>query len=70
MGIPDNQEGVHDVLHGLMRTFTLLQQLNLTDELWEDILPKPEVPELVALACEAYQDGCIAHAMLELWVDE
>ena len=53
-----------------MRTFTLLQQLNLTDELWEDILPKPEVPELVALACEAYQDGCIAHAMLELWVDE
>jgi hypothetical protein len=24
----------------------------------------------VALACEACQDGCIAHTTLELWVDE
>ena len=55
---------------GLMRTFTRLQQLNLTDEQWKDILPEPEVPELAALACEAFWDGCIAHAMLELWVDE
>ena len=70
VGIPDNQEGVHDVLHGLMRTFTWLQQLNLTEELWEDILPEPEVPELIALAREACRDGCIANVMLELWVDE
>ncbi|XP_066324147.1 uncharacterized protein [Miscanthus floridulus] len=70
MGIPDDQEGVCDVLHGLMRTFMWLQQLNLTDEQWEDILPKPDVPELVALARKACRDGCIAHAMLELWVDE
>ena len=53
-----------------MRTFTWLQQLNLTDEQWEDILLKPKVPELVALAREAYRDGCIAHATLELWVDK
>ena len=53
-----------------MRTFTWLQQLNLTDEQWEDILLELEVPELTNLACEAYQDGCIAHATLELWVDE
>jgi len=32
MGIPSDLEGVHDVLRGLMRTFTWLQQLNLTDE--------------------------------------
>ena len=70
VGIPDDLEGDHDVLHGLMRTFTRLQQLNLTDEQWEDILPEPEVPELVALARKAYRDGCIAHATLELWVDE
>ena len=31
MGIPGDQEGVHDVLRGLMRTFMRLQQLNLTD---------------------------------------
>ena len=70
VGIPDNQEGVHDVLHGLTRTFTRMQHLNLTDEQWEDILPKPEVLELTALAHEACWDGCIAHVMLELWVDE
>jgi hypothetical protein len=35
-----------------------------------DILPNLKVPELVALAREAYQDGCIANTMLELWVDE
>ena len=66
MGIPDDQEGVRDVLRGLMRTFTRLQQLNLTDKQWEDILPKPEDPELMALAHEAYWDGCIAHAILQL----
>ncbi|XP_066344626.1 uncharacterized protein [Miscanthus floridulus] len=70
MGIPNDQEGVHDVLCGLMRTFTRLQQLNLNDEQWEDNLPEPEVPKLVALAHEAYWDGCIAHATLELWVNE
>ena len=32
VGIPGDQEGVRDVLRGLMRTFTWLQQLNLTDE--------------------------------------
>ena len=32
MGIPSNKEGVRDALRGLMRTFTWLQQLNLTDE--------------------------------------
>ena len=69
VGIPDNQEGVCDVLCGLMRIFTRLQQLNLTDKQWEDILPEPEVPELSTLAHEACRDGCIAHAMLELWVD-
>ncbi|XP_066324187.1 putative RING-H2 finger protein ATL37 [Miscanthus floridulus] len=53
-----------------MRTFTQLSQLNLTDEQWEVILPKPEVPELIALVHKAYQDGCITHATLELWVDE
>jgi len=53
-----------------MRTFTRLQQLNLTDEQWEDILPKPEVPNRMALAREACRDGCITHAMLELWVNE
>jgi hypothetical protein len=31
MGIPGDQEGVRDVLHGLMRTLTWLQQLNLID---------------------------------------
>ena len=36
-----------------MKTFTRLQQLNLTDEQWKDILPEPEVPELVALVGEA-----------------
>ena len=70
MGIPCDQEGVHDVLRGLMRTFTWLQQLNLTDEQWEDILPEPKVPKHAALAREACHNGCIAHAMLELWVDE
>ena len=70
VGIPDNQEGVHDVLHGLMRTFTWLQQLNLTNEQWEDILPEPEVPKLMALVREACQDGYITHTTLELWVDE
>jgi len=54
VGILDDQEGVHDVLHGLMRTFMRLQQLNLTDKQWEDILPEPKVPELVALAHKAY----------------
>jgi len=49
-----------------MRTFTRLQQLNLTDEQWEDILPELEVPKLTALAREACRDGCIAHATLEL----
>jgi hypothetical protein len=53
VGIPSDKKGVHDVLHSLMRTFTRLQQLNLTDEQWEDILPEPEVPELTALAREA-----------------
>ena len=52
VGIPDDQEGVRDVLCGLIRTFMRLQQLNLIDEQWEDILPKPEVLELVALARE------------------
>ena len=47
-----------------------LQLLNLTDEQWEDILLDPKVLELVALECKACRDGCIAHAMLELWVDE
>ncbi|XP_066373219.1 uncharacterized protein [Miscanthus floridulus] len=47
-----------------------LQQLNLIDEQWEDILPKPDVPKLMALAYEACRDGCITHATLELWVDE
>ena len=70
VGIPDDLEGDHDVLHGLMRTFTWLQQLNLTDEQWEDILLELKVLELVAMAREAYQDGYIAHATLELWVDE
>jgi hypothetical protein len=36
----------------------------------EDTLPKRKVPELAALARKAYQDGCIIHVMLELWVDE
>ena len=49
-----------------MRTFTLLQQLNLTNKQWDDILPEPEVPKLTALAHEACKDGCIAHAMVEL----
>ena len=53
MGIPCDQEGVHDVLRGLMRTFTWLQQLNLTNEQWEDILLELEVPKLVALVREA-----------------
>ena len=53
VGIPGDQEGVRDVLRGLMRTFMRLQQLNLTDEQWEDNLPKPEVPKLMALACKA-----------------
>ncbi|XP_066381125.1 uncharacterized protein [Miscanthus floridulus] len=70
IGIPDDQEGVRDVLRGLMRTFRRLQQLNLTDEQWEDILPEPEVPELVALVRQPCWDGCIAHATLEIWVDE
>ena len=47
-----------------------LQLLNLTDEQWEDILLELEVPKLVALACEACCDGCIAHATLELWVNK
>ena len=54
----------------MRRTFTRLQQLNLTDEQWEDILLELKVLELVAMAREAYQDGYIAHATLELWVDE
>ena len=70
MGIPGDQEGVRDVLHGLMRTFTWLQQLNLIDKKWEDILPEPKVPKLMAVACKAYWDGCISHATLELWVDD
>ena len=69
-GITGDQEGVRDVLRGLMRTFTRLQQLNLTDKQWEDILLGPEVPKLVALARETCWDGCIAHATLELWVDK
>ena len=52
MGIPDDQEGVRDVLRGIMRTFTWLQQLILTNEQWEDILPKREVLELAALEYE------------------
>jgi hypothetical protein len=32
VGIPDDQEGVHDVLRGLMKTFTRLHELNLTDK--------------------------------------
>ncbi|XP_066350377.1 uncharacterized protein [Miscanthus floridulus] len=70
MGIPNDQEGVRDVLCGLMRTLKRLEELNLINKQWEDILPEPEVPQLVALACEACRDGCIAHTMLELWVDE
>jgi len=53
VGIPGDQEGVRDVLRGLMRTFTWLQQLNLTNEQWEDILLDPEVPKLMALAHKA-----------------
>ena len=70
MGIPDDQEGVRDVLHSLMRTFTQQQQLNLTDEQWEDILPEPKVFKLMALAHKAYRDGCITHSTLKLWVNE
>ena len=70
VGIPGDQKGVRDVLRCLMRIFTWLQQLNLTDEQWEDILLELKVLELVAMAREAYQDGYIAHATLELWVDE
>ena len=54
VGIPGDQDGVHDVLHGLMRTVMQLQELNLNGKDWEDILPEPEVPKLVALAHEAY----------------
>ncbi|XP_066344082.1 uncharacterized protein [Miscanthus floridulus] len=58
-----------------MRTFTWLQQLNLTDEQWEDILPEPIIPKLMALVHEACWDGCIAHVfhrkcITKLWVDE
>ncbi|XP_066380841.1 uncharacterized protein [Miscanthus floridulus] len=52
------------------RILKWLQQLNLTDEQWKDILPEREVPELMTLACEACQDSCITHAMFERWVDE
>ena len=54
VGILGDQEGVRDVLRGLMRTFMRLQQLNLIDEQWKDILPDHEVLELMALVCEAY----------------
>jgi hypothetical protein len=54
MGIPGDQEGVRDVLRGLMRTVKRLQELNLTNKDLEDILPEPEVPVLVALEREAY----------------
>ena len=47
-----------------------LQGLNLIDEQWEDILPEPEVLELMAQAREACQDGCIAHTTIVLEVDE
>ena len=70
VGILGDQEGVHDVLYVLIRIFTRLQQPNLTDKQWVDILTEPEVTELIALAREAYRDGCITHAMPELWVDE
>ena len=53
-----------------MRTFTRLQQLNLTDKQWEDILPKPKVPKLTALVREAYRDGYIADATIVHEVDE
>ena len=53
MGISSDQEGVRDVLRGLMRIFTRLQHLTLTNEQWEDILPEPKVPKLMALAREA-----------------
>jgi hypothetical protein len=39
VGIPDDQEGVHDVLHDLMRIVTWLQQLNLIDEQWRTPFP-------------------------------
>jgi hypothetical protein len=54
VGIPSDQEGVCDVLRGLMRTFTWLQQLTLTDKQWEDILLEPKFPKLVALVRDAY----------------
>jgi hypothetical protein len=54
VGIPGDQEGVRDVLRGLMRTFTWLQQLTLTDKQWEDILLEPKFPKLVALVRDVY----------------
>jgi hypothetical protein len=54
MGIPGDQEGVCDVLRGLMRTFMWLQQLTLIDKQWEDILLEPKFPILVALVRDAY----------------
>jgi hypothetical protein len=54
VGIPSDQEGVCDVLCGLMRTFTWLQQLTLIDNQWEDILLEPKFPKLMALVCDAY----------------
>lgn len=68
--IPGNKEGVHDVLCRLMKTVTLLQELNLNDWQWEDILPKSAVPLLVATARQAYRDGCIAHVTIGLAVDQ
>ena len=53
VGILGDQEGVRYVLRGLMRIFTRLQHLTLTNEQWEDILPEPKVPKLMALAREA-----------------
>lgn len=48
--IPIYKVEVREVLRNLMRSVKPLQDLNLTDRMWEDILPESSIPLLMELA--------------------
>ncbi|ONM34788.1 RING-H2 finger protein ATL43 [Zea mays] len=47
LALPDDEDGVRDVLRGLLKSTLPLQRLGLTDREWESILPQEKVSLLV-----------------------
>ncbi|PWZ31215.1 RING-H2 finger protein ATL14 [Zea mays] len=47
LALPDDEDGVRDVLHGLLRSTQPLQHLGLTDLEWESLLSQQNVSWLV-----------------------